>query len=95
MELDYGSSVSRFSKTCSREKGCWGNDDRALFRCSSLNWDDTEEVEIHVARTVHNREIGIVSCTCRAREQAGGAKLCGRVREQYLTLLDSIIGSNP
>ena len=34
-----------------------------------------------------NREIGFVSCLCRACERAGEAKLCGRVREQCLSTL--------
>ena len=36
-----------------------------------------------------NREIGFgfVSCSCRACERAGEAKLCGRVREQCLSTL--------
>ena len=39
---------------------------------------------------------GFVSCSCRARERAGEAKLCGRVREQsFPTLVPRMVRCAP
>ena len=42
---------------------------------------------IHAGDTDREIVFGFVSCSCRACERAGKAKLCGRVKEECLSTL--------